>query len=345
MKIASVRAALPSRAITNEWVLRQIRDANAGRYAPAQLDQIEQTVDQFLGAAGTDLRYRLDDGERAIDVALRAGRDALARSGVAPDDVEFVLYAGVARGWIEPAMATVVQSELGLRNATGFDVLDACASWLRALEIAHAYISSGVYRVGLIVNCECGLYRSYARWALDDPSELGHQLASYTIGEAATATVLIDDGSARRYHFRFRTRAEDFRLCLLPTVALQDFWPGEGDPRIKPDRFFSLSSELLATATRFVLQEFAADPELSGRTFDVCFGHSPSEKVCRLIARKLGLEQIFVPTHREYGNTVSASIPLAMSLASDRGRLKDGDRVIVIVGSAGITAGFCAFDF
>jgi 3-oxoacyl-[acyl-carrier-protein] synthase III len=67
--------------------------------------------------------------------------------------------------------------------------------------------------------------------------------------------------------------------------------------------------------------------------------------VCDLIARRIGVEDILFPTHREYGNTVSASVPLAMSLALRANRLERGHRVLIVVGSAGISVGFCSFTF
>ena len=84
---------------------------------------------------------------------------ALDAAKLAPSDVDFLVYGGVGRAFIEPAMVNVIQAKLGLANATGFDIVDGCASWLRGLQIAHALFATGTYRRGLIVNCECGFGR------------------------------------------------------------------------------------------------------------------------------------------------------------------------------------------
>ena len=94
-------------------------------------DTVGDQVERFLDGAGTDVRYRLADDEKAIDVVLRASRDALAEAGVTPGDVDLVLYTGVARGWMEPAMATVIQAVCwspsvrmnGLRRSTAGTLL------------------------------------------------------------------------------------------------------------------------------------------------------------------------------------------------------------------------------
>src|SRR6476660_1013994 len=124
MKIAAVAHAVPTARITNEWTIRKIRDENIGRISAKELAALEDAVSGFLTSAGTETRYQLGEGEKAIDLVNRAARDALASAHLAPGDVDFVIYTGVGRGWLEPAMATAVNAELSLVNATGFDILD-----------------------------------------------------------------------------------------------------------------------------------------------------------------------------------------------------------------------------
>jgi 3-oxoacyl-[acyl-carrier-protein] synthase III len=291
------------------------------------------------------VRYRLGDDEKAIDVMLRAGRAALADAGLAPRDVDLVIYSGVARGWIEPAMATAVQAELGLDRATGFDVLDACAGWLRSLSVARGQLHAGDQRAALLINCECGLYRSYADFTFDDPRAVDHRLAIFTIGEAATATVVTADDPDDDAMFVFRTFPQHYQLCVLPLDAQADFEAATPDPRRVPNRLFSLSRTLLTAGTRRLVEVWNEVPALRERPHDVVFGHNPSEPSCTLVARRLGVADRYFPTHREYGNTVSAALPLGMSVARDAGRLRRGQRVLLAVGSAGITVGFASFTF
>ena len=124
MRIAAVEHTLPSRIVTNERIIRQVREHNRERLPASELARIEDTIDAFLTAAGTEIRYQLGDDESAIDLVLKASRRVLAATNVSRDDVDLIIYTGVGRGWIEPAMASAVQAELELRNATGFDILD-----------------------------------------------------------------------------------------------------------------------------------------------------------------------------------------------------------------------------
>jgi 3-oxoacyl-[acyl-carrier-protein] synthase III len=345
VKILTIRHAIPSRRITNDWVLGKLREHNAARFPPDQWALAEARVLRFLDGAGTQVRYALDDGERAIDFALDAGRRALSDAGLSPGDLDFLLYVGVCRGWTEPAMANVVQAELGLTNATCFDVVDACASWLRGLQIAHTYLRSGIYRCGMIVNCECS-FVPYRDWDLASLEEIEYRAAGWTAGEAATATIVNDDNPNDDFHFVFKNFGEHYGLCMFPLAMVGDYVTGPLDERHVPMRFFASSRELFALTTKKVIETYEADPILRNGRYDIGFGHEASARIAEIIARKLGLPaEGYVRTHAQYGNTVSASVPLGMSLALQEKRLQRGHRVLVVVGASGITVGIASFAF
>ena len=343
MRIASIKHAVPSRRITNESIIRMVRDHNRARLSGDQLNRLEKDLEAGLVSAGTETRHQLDHGEKAIDFAVRTAQSALEEAAIAPSEVEFLIYAGVGRGWVEPATGAAVQAALGLTNATAFDIMDGCASWLRALHVAATYIRAGAYRRGLIVNCECGL-EGYAALDFDAVEQLNHRFAMFTIGEAATATVVTDKPGGNPY-FAFHTFGEHLELCTIPLPTAPLFSLGAGDPRCAPGKFFARSRELFTTTIRKIVETFESDPRLRQGRYDICFGHNASEKACDVVARKLGLTHIFFSTHRGYGNTVAAAVPLGMSLALDEGKLRRGDKVLIIVGSAGITVGFATFTF
>jgi len=160
VKILTVQHAVPKRKVTNELVLAAIRERNKYELDERTQAVVERQLTHHFAAAGTQVRYIADEDERPIEFLLDAGRRALTAADLAPEDIDLLIYTGVGRGWLEPATANVVQSELKLVNATCFDILDACVSWLRAMHVAHAFIRSGVYHRCLIVNCESG-FRDY----------------------------------------------------------------------------------------------------------------------------------------------------------------------------------------
>jgi 3-oxoacyl-[acyl-carrier-protein] synthase III len=329
--------------VTNDLVIDAIRDRNQHLLNPQELSAVETQVRRHLALAGTEVRY-LSDGRKPLEYVREAGEQALSASRMQPAEIDFLIYAGIGRGWIEPATANAVQHQLGLSNATCFDILDACASWLRALHVAHSFIRNGTYKRGMIVNCEVGLQR-FADFDLSNPDEIDAKLAAFTIGEAATATVVSDD-TADDFYFLFKNFGQHYDLCMIPLDNAADFQPSNNGHRAASLKFFSESRKLISTTVKEVIDTYQSDPNLNGAAYDICFGHTASEKARELVGRRLGLApELQFPIHAEYGNTASASLPLAMSLAIDQGRLRRGHRTLCIMGSAGITIGFAKFTF
>jgi 3-oxoacyl-[acyl-carrier-protein] synthase III len=346
MRISSVQHAVPSRVIDNNYVLDRLVASNSEHLSEPAVALMRAEVEQFLESAGTQRRYKLANGESGIKLALDAARRALDAADVGRLEVDFVLYVGVGRGWVEPAVANVIQHQLGLARATGFDILDACTSWMRALHVAHNFISTGAYRCGLIVNCECG-FVTYEDWRIGDLRDLDHRLAEWTIGEAATATVVTGDRQHDDFYFNFKTFGEHFAVCLFPLPAVAErFMPGLLDQRHVPMRLFALSGELMRIATGKIAEVFASDARLCAQRYDIIFGHAASEKATAVLSRRLGIpRQLNFATHARYGNTVSASIPLGMSLALEEGRLQRGQKVLLMAAASGITIGLASFTF
>jgi len=342
MKILSVAHALPSWPVDNEHWLQRIRDSNR-HLSPSQLACVERRVQKYFEDTGTRIRFFLGEGEKAIDLVRDAGRSALAEAGIRAADIDLLIYAGVGRGWLEPSMASVVQHELGLTCATAFDVLDACASWLRALAIASALINQGSARRVMVVNCESSLMGYAGVGRADDPT-FESRLATMTIGEAATATIVEDEPGDDDFYFQMKTFPDDFSLCMIPLSNASDFVPDDRDIPEGDANFFSYSRELVMSTVRRIVEVYEADAHLKRWPFDIVFGHAAGEKVEGLVRKQLGVpDACYFGTHARYGNTVSAAIPLAMSAAMQEGRFTRGDRALVVVGSAGISVGFCTF--
>lgn len=346
MKILAVKHAVPHRRVTNNCCREAIAASLNGQFTDGDRVELDDRLQRFFEACGTETRYIRESGERALDFVLRASRDALDESGLDTGDIDFLIYCGVGRGWIEPAMANVVQSELKLAGATCFDILDACASWLRALQVSHSFLKSGVYRRGMIVNCECSL-ENYLHMDFQDHDDFDRRLASFTIGEAATATIVTNEVPEDDFYFSFKTFGQHFDLCMIPLGSADSYLPDAYNlPYSSSMKFFAESKQLVSTTVKKVVQHFRMDERLNPEDYDIVFTHAASEKASQLALKQLGIPtERFFGTHPQYGNTVSASVPLAMSLAEEQDRLHRGDRVLVLMGSAGISVGFSTFTY
>lgn len=342
MRIAAIHHALPTTRVTNADVFAALERHNP-HLSAADRATVRERVAATLAASGTEVRYHLGDGEQPLALIADAGRRALATARRDAAEIEFVIYCGVARGWVEPAMAPAVQTALGLTSATGFDVLDACAGWLRALQIAHGFLRAGTYRCGMIVNGELGLFRHHIGWRVPTLDRLDLRVPGYTIGEAATATV-VDATPDDDFQFAFRTHGQHVARCMVPLPGAGDFLPVLNEQQWTGGEFFSDARSLVDAVAAGIDGLWRDHPTLPRRP-DIAFGHEVSEKVCDAITRSLGMRDVYVPTHRRFGNTVAASVPLGMSVALEEGRLRRGQQTLVIVGAAGVSVGFGAFTF
>jgi 3-oxoacyl-[acyl-carrier-protein] synthase III len=330
-----------------------VAEANRDRHDKRQLEEFERRIYGFLHAGGAETRYIRADGERAVDLMDSAIRQAMERAAVEPDDIEFIIYVGVGRGWIEPSMACLIQLNHGFRRASGFDVVEACASWLRGVQVAHSFLKSGAYKTGIIVNCECNSHE-YLTLEVDDEADLERHLASFTVGEAATATVVTSDDVSKNggggecdddFYFSFSTFSEHLELSMIPFSNADEYLPPESPMLDSANQFITDSRKLVRVALEKSVQAFRDDARLMSSAYDLILSHSLG-RACLHVGRKLKLplDKYFDISPR-FGNTVSASIPLGIAVARDEGRLNRGDHLLALVPSAGFTVGFASFTY
>ncbi|GAA3640510.1 beta-ketoacyl-ACP synthase III [Kineosporia mesophila] len=345
MRFLAIEHVLPSRPVTNAEVIGAVRHASARHLPACDLDVVERLLRSSFDSCGTTVRYHCGAGELPHELALRAGEQALATAGTDRDEIDLLIYTGVARAVVEPAAATALQAGLGLRNATAFDVSDACASWVRSLDLARNLLATGAYRRIMILNAEFGSRQSH-HYELRSLEDFPSWHPGLTVGEAATATIVSDDDENDHYESSFRTYGDRWQLCYVPLANAGD-WFGHHAPEAaaaEPMRFVSHGLRLMEFALARLVEHYRERPEYEQFKPDVIFGHSASDGMSRLLATRCGLDpDRFRLGHHETANTVSASVPVAMSRAIGRGQLVDGDRVVLLVASSGVATALTKF--
>jgi 3-oxoacyl-[acyl-carrier-protein] synthase III len=347
MRFLSVEHLLPSRIVTNDEVLAEVRRASARHLSAAELDLVQRLLAGCFEACGTTVRYHRDAGETAFELAAEVGERAIERAGLDPSDIDLLLYTGVCRGVLEPASATAYQHRLGLRRATAFDVFDACASWARSLHLAHVLIRTGTYRTVMVLNAEFGGRESH-RYELSSMDEYLHWHPSVTVGEAATATIIMSTPDDRDDEFEadFRTWGEKWDLCFVPLPNAGAYF-GEkllAEHEARPMQFVSYGLRLMEFATHKLVEHYRERPQFHRFAPDIVFGHSASDGMSRYVVDECGIDpRAYQFGHARTANTVSASVPVAMSEALRAGSLRDGDRVLLLLASSGVTTALTKF--
>jgi 3-oxoacyl-[acyl-carrier-protein] synthase III len=338
MRIRGIAASIPSRCVNNEEVLERVRQASTPSLSAEQMEEVLRRLRLLMRLSGCKCRRYLSEGEHARDHALRAANEALEKAQCLPRDIDLLIYVGVGRGWLEPGMSNFFTDALELRNATCFDLLDACLSWQRALHVAYHFLKNGVYRNILVLNAEFNI-GAFGDWMIQHPDQLAYRFARFTVGEAATATVLTWEEGEEPY-FEFKTDARLHTLCKIPLPHIAQYSESEVCPVLDPLMFFAYSAEMFQVGQQMVAHGLRNSSELKRRSFDIVFAHSASKTTIDRLDAFLGGNGRTINLFEEFGNTVSASIPLAMSWAIDQGRLQRGMRMLQVAASAGLSIGF-----
>jgi len=323
MRVGAIGYYLPEE-VTNDELLARVA---AGSGPGVDLKRLERKL--ILNEAET--RCFIGQEETAVDMAEKAARRCLERSGCQAQDIDLILYAGMKREYVEPAMSVLLQDRLGAKNANAFDLSNACLGFLNAMEVAKLYIDSGRYQKILVVSAETG-----SEWIPWDKFTGESEMAGFsalTVSDAAAAMLLEEGGDEKSFGlFEFKTFGEYHDLCQIRI--------GKGGDDLK----LLVESRQLAITAIEILSEFIPRflhkaIEHSGG-LDIWFPHQVTGNPKRFFGKlEDELHDICYNSFSKVGNTGSLSIPLGMALAEEEGALKRGDKVALIVGASGFSYG------
>jgi 3-oxoacyl-[acyl-carrier-protein] synthase III len=268
---------------------------------------------------GTHERRVLADGERLADLAVAAGAGALRDAGVAPADVDMVLVATTSPDEMSPHAAPLVAADLGADGAAAIDLSAACTGFLAGLSYATAAIESGRSRAALLIGAD-GL----SRYVDDDDRG-----SAMLFGDGAGAVVVrAVDGPSRVGPVAMHSDGSARELIRL----------GRDDHLIRMDgpTVFRHAVRRMAEVTH----EAAEAAHVSLDAIDLFVYHQANGRIIRAVGRELGLPgDRVVDVIPRFANTSAASIPMALSVAADDGRLRPGATVLLAAFGAGFVWG------
>ncbi len=347
MRIASVAFRAPSRIVTNDDILEMLRTHSAHVFR-GNLEKLLYEVKLFLEKSGLIQRHWLDASEKPIELLASAITEALEKAGLAPSEVDQVIYAGVDRGFVEPGDAYMIAHATGLRNAKCFDVMDACNSWMRAMYIATTLIKAGDAKNVLVVNAEFSMrehgYINPQAFHVEKTSDLHFLFPSYTLGEGATATVLQATADPHeKIQFQFSSRPDLAELCVMPTEGFRGRCvPTEKMAECRPLRFSSFGADLFREAVP-EMEKLVRRASVDMNSIKAIFTHSATHKAWVKGFETFGLGHKLFSIYPEFGNIAAASIPASIAMAAQRGFIVPGDAVLACVASAGMSFSLCKF--
>lgn len=318
VRIAGTGSALPGKILTN-----------------AELEQMVDTSDEWITSrTGIKERRIAADGEYTSTFAAEAGRRALAMAGVQPEELDLIILGTVTPDFPFPSTACIVQDLLGATNATAFDLSAACSGFIFGLSIAEKYIRTGAAQKVLVIGAEvlsrivdwqdrntCVLFGDGAGAVVLEASDKDHSLLStHTFSNGSYWNLLYQTGSGSR-NPATSSRTIDERLIFLTMEGNEVFKHavrGMGEVAVR-----------------------ALDANgMSSSDISLLIPHQANRRIIDATAKRLEIDSDRLFTNlQKYGNTSSASIPIALDEANHRGLLKPGGKLLLVAFGGGFTYG------
>lgn len=314
------------------------RVIGCGSYLPEtvvtndELSQRVETTDEWIvQRTGIRRRHIAAEGELTSDLALAAGRRALAMAGVRGEDLDLIVVATTTPDQTFPATAVRVQAALGMVQGAAFDVQAVCSGFIYALAVADSLMRTGQGNTALVIGAET--FSRLLDWQ--------DRTTCVLFGDGAGAVVLRAEPADRldatvpgllSTHLHSDGRWHDHLYVDGGASSTGTV----GHVRMNGREVFKHAVVNLAS----VVDEALAHNGLSPNDVDWLVPHQANRRIIDATAKKLGLSvDRVVVTVEEHANTSAASIPLALCVAVDDGRIQPGDLVLMEAMGGGFTWG------
>lgn len=313
-----------------------------GHFAPAriltnaELAKMVDTSDEWIRSrSGIRERHVAGPGEQTSDMAVAAAKAALADAKLTATDIDLLIVATVTPDLTVPAVSCIIQHKLGIRtNVACFDLNAACSGFVYALDTASAMLTSGRYRRALVIGAE----------KLTSITDWKDRTTCVLFGDGAGAVVLglSHEPGVGLLGTRLGAYGDSTDLLCVPKggsnfpATAESVAAGDHFLKMKGKEVFKIAVRAMEEAARDILEQH----HLRADQIALVIPHQANLRIIDAISQylELPLERFYVNVDR-YGNTSSASIPIALDEARRAGRIKRGDYILLVAFGAGLTYG------
>jgi len=317
-RISALGVHVPERVLTND-----------------EISQFLDTSDEWIFTRTGIRERRIARADQAAsDLGEVAARRCLESAGLVPAELDLVIVTTISPDHIMPATASIVADKIGATKAGAFDVQAGCTGFVYGLAIATAFVSANIYQNVLVIGAE--VLSKMVDW--EDRS------SCVLFGDGAGAVLVQPTDNGSIFSFDLGNDGSGAPFLNVPAGGSRE--PASHETvRQHGHAMHMTGSEVFKFATRSVVgscEKVLGDAELTVEDVDLFVPHQANVRIIETAARRLGFTeaQVFVNLDR-YGNTSCASIPICLHEASQSGRLKKGDMLLMAGFGAGLTWGSC----
>lgn len=316
------------------------RIIGTGSYVPEKvltnrdLENMVDTSDEWITTrTGIKERRITSNGEASSTLANHAAKRALDMAGISPEALDLIVVGTITPDMIFPSVACLLQDKIGAKKAAAFDVFAGCTGFIYALSVADNFIKNGHYQRALVVGAE----------NMSKISDYQDRRTCALFGDGAGAAVLVSEEGERGI-ISTHLHSDGSYADLLYQPGGGTAIPATYDSIDKRLHYLKMDgNKLFKIAVKSledtVLETLAFNNIRNGE-IDLLIPHQANLRIIQAIAKRLNLpdEKVFVNIQK-YGNTSSASIPIALDEANREGRIREGDLLLFNAFGAGLTWG------
>ncbi len=300
----------------------------------ADLERIVDTSDEWITTrTGIKQRRKAAPDEYTSQFAVRAAREAIARAGIVPTEIDLILCATVTPDQILPSTGCLIQAELGADKAAAMDIVAACSGFLYGLTLADSMIRGGQSKYALVIGAE--ILTRYVDYT--------DRSTCVLFGDGAGAAVLgAVEGDRGILAAQIRSDGRYEEQLYAPGGGTKGGFSAEtiarGDHffKMKGNELFKVAVRSMADISREVLEEAG----LTTADVQLFIPHQANQRITDAVANKLSVDSALVYSNiAMHGNTSSASIPIGLDECVSSGRVQKGDVVLMASFGGGVTWG------
>jgi 3-oxoacyl-[acyl-carrier-protein] synthase-3 len=311
----SIGAYIPTEIRSNQWFI----------------DRMDTTDEWITKRTGIKERRIAASDEETSDLGAKAAQVAINRAGISNNDIDLIICATISPDYMcMPSTACLIAEKIGRRDVMALDISAACTGFIYALSVAKAFIESGMKKNVLIIGAE----------KLSNIVDYTDRTTCMLFGDGAGAAIIGTTENKDEAIVDIQCSADGSQKDLLLTPSVQS--AEASFMQMKGNETFKIAVRTLTSDVQKIMEKNSYKNE----DIDLFIPHQANYRIIKAVGDALKFEdQQKVLTVEKYGNTSSASIPMAINECFEDGRLAKGKTMLLDAFGGGLTWGSAIIKF